>query len=158
MKRSFLFLCLFVFCFLVFPLAAQEAEYTITEAELTRLESLLEKLENTKQMQLSQIRNLETELSEALKYQENLTDQLTQARLSLKKSEKSLEEYEKESIEMIAKKEAKIQEKQKKIEELKIKNYKLKLSLVIVSSILTLLILGSIGFFILKIKLKLGRF
>lgn len=154
MKRRFLFLCLFVFCFLVFPLAAQEAEYTITEAELTRLESLLEKLENTKQMQLSQIRNLETELSEALKYQENLTDQLTQARLSLKKSEKSLEEYEKESIEMIAKKEAKIQEKQKKIEELKIKNYKLKLSLVIVSSILTLLILGSIGFFILKLKLK----
>ena len=154
MKRRFLFLCLFVFCFLVFPLAAQEAEYTITEAELTRLESLLEKLENTKQMQLSQIRNLETELSEALKYQENLTDQLTQARLSLKKSEKSLEEYEKENIEMIAKKEAKIRKKQKEIEGLKIKNYKLKLALVIVSSILTLLILGSIGFFILKMKVK----
>ena len=157
MKRSFLFL-LFVFCFLTFPLAAQEEGFTITEAELTRLESLLEKLENTKQMQLSQIRNLETELSGALKYQENLTDQLTQAKLSLKKSEKSLAEYEKESIEKIAKKEAKIQKKQKEIEGLKIKNYKLKLTLVIVSSILTLLILGSIGFFILKIKLKLGRF
>ena len=151
MKGRFLFL-LFVFCFL--PAVGQQVEYMMTESELMRLESLLEKLENTKQMQLSQIRNLETELSEALKYQENLTDQLTQARLSLKKSEKSLEEYEKESIEMIAKKEAKIQEKQKKIEELKIKNYKLKLSLVIVSSILTLLILGSIGFFILKLKLK----
>ena len=154
MKRRF-FVFLFVSYFLVFPLVAQEAEYTITETELTRLESLLEKLENTKQMQLSQIRNLETELSEALKYQENLTDQLTQARLSLKKSEKSLEEYEKENIEMIAKKEAKIRKKQKEIEGLKIKNYKLKLSLVIVSSILTLLILGSIGFFILKLKLKL---
>ena len=105
-------------------------------------------------MQLSQIRNLETELRGALKYQENLTDQLTQARLSLRKSEKSLEEYEKESIEMIAKKEVKIQEKQKEIEGLKIKNYKLKLTLVIVSSILTLLLLGSIVFFILKMRLK----
>lgn len=151
MKRSFLFL-LFVFCFL--QVVGQQLEYMMTESELMRLESLLEKLENTKQMQLSQIRNLETELSGALKYQENLTDQLTQARLSLKKSEKSLEEYERESIEMIAKKEAKIQKKQKEIEGLKIKNYKLKLALVIVSSILTLLILGSIGFFILKMKVK----
>ena len=149
MKRSFLFL-LFVFCFL--PAVVQQAEYMMTESELMRLESLLEKLENTKQMQLSQIRNLETELSEALKYQENLTDQLTQARLSLKKSEKSLEEYERESIEMIAKKEAKIQEKQKEIEELKTKNYKLKLTLVIVSSILALLILGGVGFLVVKIK------
>nr|WP_303933635.1 hypothetical protein [Treponema denticola] len=151
MKRSFLFL-LFVFCFL--PAVGQQVEYMMTESELMRLESLLEKLENTKQMQLSQIQNLETELSGELKYQENLTDQLTQARLSLKKSEKSLEEYEKESIEMIAKKEAKIQEKQKKIEALKIKNYKLKLTLVIVSSIITLLIIGNAVFLILKMKLK----
>ena len=151
MKRSFLFL-LFVFCFL--PAVGQQLEYMMTESELMRLESLLEKLEDTKQMQLSQIQNLETELSGALKYQENLTDQLTQARLSLRKSEKSLEEYEKGSIEMIAKKEVKIQEKQKEIEGLKIKNYKLKLTLVIVSSILTLLLLGSIVFFILKMRLK----
>lgn len=155
MKGRFLFL-LFVFCFL--PAVGQQVEYMMTESELMRLESLLEKLENTKQMQLSQIQNLETELSGALKYQENLTDQLTQARLSLKKSEKSLEEYEKENIEMIAKKEAKIQKKQKEIEGLKIKNYKLKLALVIVSSILTLLILGSVIFLILKMTLKLGRF
>ncbi|MGI5064266.1 hypothetical protein E4N95_12450 [Treponema denticola] len=152
MKRSFLFL-LFVFCFL--PAVGQQAEYMMTESELMRLESLLEKLENTKQMQLSQIQSLETELSEALKYQENLTDQLTQARLSLKKSEKSLEEYERESIEMIAKKEAKIQEKQKEIEGLKTKNYKLKLTLVIISSILALLILGGVGFLVVKIKKKL---
>jgi len=151
MKRSFLFL-LFVFCFL--QVVGQQVEYMMTESELMRLESLLEKLESIKQMQLSQIQNLETELSGALKYQENLTDQLTQARLSLKKSEKSLEEYEKESIEMIAKKEVKIQEKQKEIEGLKIKNYKLRLTLVIVSSILTLLLLGSIVFFILKMRLK----
>ena len=151
MKRNFLFL-LFVFCFL--QVVGQQVEYMMTESELMRLESLLEKLESIKQMQLSQIQNLETELSGALKYQENLTDQLTQARLSLKKSEKSLEEYEKESIEMIAKKEVKIQEKQKEIEGLKIKNYKLRLTLVIVSSILTLLLLGSIVFFILKIRLK----
>ena len=53
---------------------------------------------------------------------------------------------------MIAKKEAKIQEKQKEIEGLKIKNYKLKLNLVIVSSILALLILGGVGFLVVKIK------
>ncbi|UTC78101.1 hypothetical protein E4O04_08855 [Treponema sp. OMZ 799] len=162
MKRSFLFL-LFVFCFL--PAVGQQAEYMMTESELMRLESLLEKLENTKQMQLSQIQSLETELSEAQKYQENLTDQLTQARLSLKKSEKSLEEYERESMNVIAKKEKTIQEKQKKIEEkreeiaeLKIKNYKLKLALVILSCVLGVFILGGVGFFILKMKLKLRRF
>ncbi len=151
MKRSFLFL-LFVFCFL--PAVGQQLEYMMTESELMRLESLLEKLENTKQMQLFQIQNLETELSGALKYQENLTDQLTQARLSLKKSEKSLEEYEKESMRAIAEKQTTIEKKQAEIEGLKIKNYKLKLTLVIVSSILTLLILGSSIFFILKMKLK----
>ena len=149
MKRSFLFL-LFVFCFL--PAVVQQAEYMMTESELMRLESLLEKLENTKQMQLSQIRSLETELSGALKYQENLTNQLTQARLSLKKSEKSLEEYEKESMRAIAEKQTTIEKKQAEIEGLKIKNYKLKLNLVIVSSILALLILGGVGFLVVKIK------
>ncbi|UTC82746.1 hypothetical protein [Treponema denticola] len=149
MKRRFLFL-LFVFCFL--PAVGQQAEYMMTESELTKLESLLEKLENTKQMQLSQIRSLETELSGALKYQENLTNQLTQARLSLKKSEKSLEEYEKESMGAIAEKQTTIEKKQAEIEGLKIKNYKLKLNLVIVSSILALLILGGVGFLVIKIK------
>ena len=149
MKRNFLFL-FFVFCF--FPAVGQQAEYMMTESELTKLESLLEKLENTKQMQLSQIQNLETELSEALKYQKKLTDQLTQARLSLKKSEKSLEEYEKESMRAIAEKQTTIEKKQAEIEGLKIKNYKLKLNLVIVSSILALLILGGVGFLVVKIK------
>ncbi|UTC77558.1 hypothetical protein E4O04_05890 [Treponema sp. OMZ 799] len=151
MKRRFLFL-LFVFCFL--PAVGQQVEYMMTESELMRLESLLEKLENTKQMQLSQIQNLETELSEARKYQESLTNQLTQARLSLRKSEKSLEEYEKESKDLIAQKEEKIQKKQTEIERLKTKNYRLKIALVILSCILGLLILGGIGFFILKMKLK----
>lgn len=44
--------------------------------------------------------------------------------------------------------------KTKQIEKLKKQGYRLKLSLVIVSSILTLLILGSAVFFILKMKLK----
>lgn len=152
MKRSFLFLLFAFFCFL--PAAGQQTEYMITESELTKLETLLEKWESVKQMLSSQIQNLETELSEARKYQESLTDQLTQARLSLKKSEKSLEEYEKESKDLIAQKEEKIQKKQTEIERLKTKNYRLKIALVILSCILGLLILGGIGFFILKMKLK----
>lgn len=54
----------------------------------------------------------------------------------------------------IAEKQTMIEKKQAEIEGLKIKNYKLKLNLVIVSSILTLLIVGSMVFFILKMRLK----
>ena len=56
MKRSF-FVFLFVFCFLVFPLAAQEAEYTITEAELTRLEKISESWETNRRNQQLQIQS-----------------------------------------------------------------------------------------------------
>ncbi|WP_024469301.1 hypothetical protein [Treponema pedis] len=152
MKRNFLFLLFVFFCFLA--AAGQQAEYMMTESELTELETLLGKWESIKQMQSSQIRNLEAELNEALKYQESLTEQLTQARIFLRKSEKSLEEYEKESMEKIAEKQKEIEGKKEEIAGLKIKNYRLKLTLTIISSIMALLILSSIGLFILKMKLK----
>ena len=146
MKRSF-FVFLFVFCFLVFPLAAQEAEYTITEAELTRLEKISESWETNRLNQQLQIQSLKERLTEALNLSENLTSSLKEEQETLKSLRQSYAEYE-DGVSM------KLELKTKQIEKLEKQGYRLKLSLVIVSSILTLLILGSIGFFILKLKLK----
>jgi len=150
MKRSFLFL-LFVFCFFVYPVVAQEAEYTITETELTRLEKISESWETNRHNQQLQIQNLKERLTEALNLSENLTSSLKEEQETLKNLRQSYNEYEGEVN--IA-----LEAKTRQIEKLKKTGYRLKLSLVILSCILALLILGSIGFFILKIKLKLGRF
>jgi len=48
-----------------------------------------------------------------------------------------------------------LEAKTRQIEKLKKQGYRLKLALVILSCVLGLLILGSIGFLILKMKLKL---
>ena len=146
MKKSF-FVFLFVFCFLVFPLAAQEAEYTITETELTRLERISENWETNRRNQQLQIQSLKERLTEALNLSENLTSSLKEEQETLKNLRQSYVEYE-DGVSM------KLELKTKQIEKLEKQGYRLKLSLVIVSSILTLLILGSIGFFILKMKLK----
>lgn len=150
MKRSFLFL-LFVFCFLAFPLAAQEAEYTITETELTRLEKISENWETLNQKQQLQIQHLKERLTEALNLSENLTSSLKEEQETLKNLRQSYNEYEGEVN--IA-----LEAKTRQIEKLKKTGDRLKLSLVILSCLLALLVFGSIGFFILKIKLKLGRF
>ena len=150
MKRSF-FVFLFVFCFLVFPLAAQEAEYTITEAELTRLEKISESWETNRRNQQLQIQSLKERLTEALNLSENLTSSLKEEQETLKNLRQSYSEYE-NGVNM------ELELKTRQIEKLKKQGYRLKLALVILSCILALLILGSIGFFILKIKLKLGRF
>lgn len=150
MKKVFLFL-LFVFCFLVFPLAAQEAEYTIMETELTRLEKISENWETNRRNQQLQVQSLKAKLNEALTKSEALKSQLKTERETLKNLRQSYAEYENGvSIELDL--------KTKQIEKLKKQGYRLKLALVVLSCILALLILGSIGFFILKIKLKLGRF
>ena len=150
MKRSF-FVFLFVFCFLVFPLAAQEAEYTITEAELTRLEKISESWETNRRNQQLQVQSLKERLTEALNLSENLTSSLKEEQETLKNLRQSYSEYE-NGVNM------ELELKTRQIEKLKKQGYRLKLALVILSCILALLILGSIGFFILKIKLKLGRF
>lgn len=147
MKRSF-FVFLFVFCFFVFPLAAQEAEYTITETELIRLEKISESWETSRRNLLLQVQSLKTRLTEALTKSEALKNQLQTERETLKSLRKSCAEYER-GVNM------ELETKAIQIEKLKKQGYRLKLALVIVSSILTLLILGSTVFFILKMKLKL---
>ena len=147
MKRSFLFL-LFVFCFLVFPLAAQEAEYTITEAELIRLEKISESWETNRHNQRLQVQNLKARLTEALTKSEALKSQLQTERETLKSLRQSYAEYE-NGVNM------ELEAKTRQIEKLKKQGYRLKLSLVIVSCILGFLILGGAMFLILKMKLKL---
>lgn len=146
MKKSFLFLCLFVFCFSV--LAAQEAEYTITETELTRLEKISESWETSRRNQQLQVQSLKTRLNEALTRSETLKSQLQTEQETLKNLRQSYNEYEDGvSLEREA--------KTKQIEKLEKQEYRLKLSLVIVSCILGFLILGGTVFLILKMKLKL---
>ena len=146
MKRSFLFLCLFVFCFSA--LAAQEAEYTITETELTRLERISENWETNRRNQQLQVQSLKARLTEALTKSEALKNQLQTERETLKNLRQSYNEYENGvSVELEA--------KAIQIEKLKKQGYRLKLALVILSCVLGLLILGGTVFLILKMKLKL---
>ncbi len=147
MKRSF-FVFLFVFCFLVFPLAAQEAEYIITEAELIRLEKISESWETNRHNQQLQVQSLKTRLTEALTKSEALKSQLQAERETLKNLRQSYNEYE-NGVNM------ELELKAIQIEKLKKQGYRLKLALVVLSCILGLLILGSTVFFILKMKLKL---
>ena len=147
MKRNFLFL-FFVFCFFVFPLAAQEAEYTITEAELIRLEKISESWETSRRNQQLQVQSLKTRLTEAFTKSEALKSQLQTERETLKSLRKSYSEYE-SGVNM------ELELKTIQIEKLKKTEYRLKLSLVIVSCILGFLILGGAMFLILKMKLKL---
>ena len=147
MKRFFLFL-LFVFCFLALPLAAQEAEYTITEAEIIRLEKISESWETSRHNQQLQVQSLKTRLTEALTKSETLKSQLQTEREILKSLRQSYAEYE-NGVSM------ELELKAKQIEKLKKQGYRLKLSLVIVSCILGFLILGGAMFLILKMKLKL---
>lgn len=146
MKRSF-FVFLFVFCFFVFPLAAQ-VEYTITETELTRLEKISESWETSRRNQQLQVQSLKTRLTEALTRSEALKSQLQTERETLKNLRQSYAEYE-NGVNM------ELELKTKQIEKLKKTGYRLKLSLVIVSCILGFLILGGTMFLILKMKLKL---
>lgn len=145
MKRSF-FVFLFAFCFLVFPLAAQ-TEYTITETELTRLEKISESWETSRRNQQLQVQSLKTRLTEALTRSEALKSQLQTERETLKNLRQSYAEYE-NGVNM------ELELKTKQIEKLKKTEYRLKLSLVIVSCILGFLILGGAMFLILKMKLK----
>ena len=145
MKR---FLLLFVFFSLVFSLVAQVQEYTITEAELSRLEKISENLERDKRNQQLQVQSLKMRLAEALTKSENLNSQLQTEREALKSLRHSYAEYEKElSI--------KIQEYKNLIDKLNAKLHTTRLAVVIVSCLFAFLLLTNIIFFILKMKLKL---
>lgn len=145
MERSFLLL-LFVFCFFVFPVAAQqETEFSITELELERLEAIYKNWESNRQALQLQVQSLKERLTEALMKSEELSNQLTEAREALKNSEQSLNAYEAESENLIA-------EKQKEIEGLKISRYKLIIAVISLSSILGLIIILKLVFIFIKIK------
>ena len=146
MKR---FLLLFVFAFFCssFLLVAQEVEYTITEAELLRLETILENLETHKRNQQLQVRSLKMRLSEALTKSESLNSQLQTEREILKNLRQSYAEYEREV-------DIKMQEYESLIEKLTTKLHKAKSTIMIVSCLFAFLLLSNIIFFIFKMKLK----
>lgn len=145
MKRLLLFVLLFS-C-LVFALVAQVQEYTITEAELLKLEKISENLEMVKRNQQSQVRSLKMRLTEALTKSESLNNQLQTERETLKSLRQSYAEYERElSI--------KIQEYETLIDNLTHKLHRARLAVMLVSCLFALLFLSSIIFFILKIKFK----
>lgn len=146
MKRLLLFVWVF-FCS-VFPLVAQVAEYTITEAELLRLEKISENLEIHKLNQQLQVRSLKTRLTEALTKSESLNSQLQTERETLKSLRQSYAEYERELI-------IKMQEYKDLIDKLKTKLHKAKSTIVIVSCLLVFVLLSNIIFFVLRMKLKL---
>ena len=128
MRKSALFL-LSVFCFLLFPAAAQGPEYVITEAELTQLEKISENLRVSRQNLLSQA----SSLTERLRVQESkaktLTEKLQQAeskaktlnsqlqteRESLTSLTESYNKYVKDTSETIAEKQALIDEQKDKL-------------------------------------------
>lgn len=145
MKRSFLLL-LFVFCFFVFPVAAQqEAEFTITEQELERLEAIYKNWESNRQALQLQVQSLKERLTEALMKSEELSNQLTEAREALKNSEQSLSVYEREVQESTMKQQA-------AVEALKKSRYKLIIAVISLSSILGLIIILKLVFIFIKIK------
>ena len=138
MKRSILFL-LFACCFFVLQAAAQQAEYTITELELERLEKVSKNWETNRRDLLLQVQSLQARLKEALKTSSELNEQLKTEREVSKSLRTSFGEFEKKTAE-------EIQQKQTQID-------KLRLALVIVSCILGFLILSGIVFFILKLRI-----
>ena len=144
MKRYFL---LFPFFFLVFPLVAQEEEYTVSEVELSKLEKISENLEIAKRNQQLQIRSLKVRLNEALTKSESLNNQLQTEREILKSLRLSYAEYEREVS-------VKIEEDKVLIDKLKTKLHRIKLTLVIISCLFGIVIVCIIVFFILKRKLK----
>ncbi|CEM60585.1 conserved exported hypothetical protein [Treponema phagedenis] len=93
MKR--LFFCLLV-CF-CFPAAAHEAEYTISETELTQLEMICQNLETSKQAQQLLIQSLREKLNKAASLQASLKNQLQTERETLQSLKKSYSAYESEA-------------------------------------------------------------
>lgn len=124
MKRMFLLFALSVFCCLRSQAVAQERLYTVTETELTQLESISENLKISRRNLLLQA----SDLTERLKAQENkaksLTEKLQKAestasdlrsqlqteRESLTSLTESYNKYVKDTSETIAEKQALIDE------------------------------------------------
>ena len=124
MKSMFLLFVLSVFCCLISPAVAQERLYTVTETELTQLESISENLKISRQNLLLQARDLTERLKAQEKKAKSLTEKLQQAestantlnsqlqteRESLTSLTESYNKYVKDTSETIAEKQALIDE------------------------------------------------
>nr|DAI23562.1 MAG TPA: vesicle-associated membrane protein 2 [Caudoviricetes sp.] len=124
MKRMFLLFVVSVFCCLLFPAVAQERLYTVTETELTQLESISENLKISRRNLLLQVSDLTERLKAQEKKAKSLTEKLQQAestastlnsqlqteRESLTSLTESYNKYVKDTSETIAEKQALIDE------------------------------------------------
>ena len=103
-----LLLACLLYCFV--PLRCEAADYTITEAELTRLETNLKKLETINQQSQAELATLKSQLAistqalnEAKKESQRLTQQLNELKAASEKQQQllqtanqSLEQYAQE--------------------------------------------------------------
>ena len=164
MKRMFLLFALSVLCCLLFPAAAQERLYTVTETELIRLEGISENLARDRQSLQSQASDLTERLraqeskakslTEKLQKVENtandLRNQLQTEQATLKNLRTSYNKSEQEAAETIAKKQALIDEQKDTL-------HRRMIAVLTLSAILTLL-LFIIGMkYFLKFKFSLFR-
>ncbi len=143
MKKSILFL-LFACCFFVLQAAAQQAEYTITELELMRLEKVSKNWETNRRDLLLQVQSLQARLKEALKTSSELNEQLKTEREVSKSLRTSFGEYERETA-------AEIQQKQIQID--KLKEEKHQYAVAGLCAVIGALFLLIIGFFLFKLKI-----
>nr|DAK69395.1 MAG TPA: vesicle-associated membrane protein 2 [Caudoviricetes sp.] len=162
MKRIFLLFVLVVCCCLPFPVAAQEQLYTVTETELTRLESISENLARDRQSlqsqanslterlraQERQAKTLTASLQEAERIANNLKNQLQTERNTLKVLRQSYNAYEKEAAETIAKQQAIINKQKDKL-------HRRMIAVIILSAILTIILFAIGAKYFLKYKFSL---
>ena len=162
MKRIFLLFALSVLCCLLFPAAAQERLYTVTETELIRLEGISENLAKDKQNlqsqasslterlrgQESKAKTLAVSLLEAERKAKTLNSQLQMERASLKALRQSYSTYELEAAETIAQKQALIDEQKDKL-------HRRMIAVITLSAILTILLFAIGMKYFLKFKFSL---
>ena len=141
MKKYFAFLVLCVFCF---SLAAQ-SEYTITEPELERLETISANWEKSRQRLQLQAQNLKAKLNEALRKSETLNRQLSAERETSRNLRLSFNEYE-NAVQTT------LTENLAQIEKLEKKNMRLKIAAIVLSCALFCGLVFVIMKFILKLK------
>ena len=132
MKRIFLVFVVSVFCCLLFPVAALEQQYTITETELTQLESISQSLAISRldlqsqasglaerlRAQESKAKTLAANLQQAEKTANTLNNQLQTERDTLKNLRTSYSAYEKEAAQKMAEMQTVIDKQRRKIHRL----------------------------------------
>ena len=162
MKKMLLSFVLSAFCCLPFPAAAQEHLYTVTETELTRLESISENLARDRQSLQSQANSLTERLRAQESKAKSLTEKLQKAestanilrnqlqteRSSLNALRKSYNKFEQEAAETIAKQQAIINKQKDKL-------HRRMIAVIILSAILTIILFAIGAKYFLKYKFSL---